>query len=155
MTGQFTPSFQINSADIPHYLIEPGEKIELRVTGTNFLVSLFERLPSGASETGDQQVENYVLVYQYVSLSTNELIAHHALFIGGKPKVYFLYENTRYPACPVIELRLARIQKKLTLIPVHLNAENDPSRTCSKKSGQNQPSKSSLGGGVCDVPASK
>jgi len=115
--------------EVPHYYIQPGQEIELRVIGTNFTVPMFQRLPRGASNMDGQIVEAYMLVYQYISHDTAQLIAHPALFIGGKPCVQFLYEDKQYPNSPIVELGLFLLRNKPILLPIHMDAENDPKRT--------------------------
>src|SRR5579862_2161826 len=123
-------SFKMDvTREVPHYYIQPGQEIELRVIGTNFTVSMFQHLPRGASNMDGQIVEAYMLVYQYISHDTAQLIAHSALFISGKPYIQFLYEDKQYPNSPIVELGLFLLRNKLILLPIHMDAENDLKRT--------------------------
>jgi hypothetical protein len=152
-TIQYIGSFEINTAHIPRYFVRPSEEIELRIVGSNFTISMFERLPHKVLDTNDQQVTAYILVYQYHSRNVAGCIIHQALFIGGKPEIHFLYENEQYPKRPIVEFRLSRLRNKPTLILENTDVENDPERSHQNNLSSNSTDKSSLGGGECNVPA--
>ena len=118
-------SFEIHDSEVTYYYIEIEEEIKFQVTGFNFTVPLFKCLLQCIRNMNGQKTSPYILVYQYYSLHINGLIAHPMLFIRGRPKVHFLYENEQYLDCLIIELHLTLLNDKLTLLPIHLDAEND------------------------------
>jgi hypothetical protein len=116
----------------PLYTVEPEEKVEIPIIGHNLQVSQFAPVEGGIN-FGDpaNRHEAHSLMYQYRTVDQS-LVTHSIYFIGGKPKVYFLYQDDRYPSPPIPEYRLIQnpATNTLSLRLQHLDSRYDSRRGC-------------------------
>ena len=123
-------SLELDLRGIPECTVRDGEEIELRVVGFNFTVNLFQRVPERVdSPDGARPTPAYILVYQYCASDDGSTCIHSVQFVGGKPIIFFLYEDTSCRNCTIKEYRLVIRNRRPTLILEHRDAERDPERS--------------------------
>jgi len=121
-------SFGFDLNELPQYSVTDREAIELQVVGSGFTVTAFRRIPRAVNTADGTPISVYILAYQYRRRDSS-IIVTAVLFVGGKPRVFFLYEDVLRPDCPVKEYRLVTRNGEPTLVLQCEDAEHDAERS--------------------------
>lgn len=118
----------MNLETLPRRSVQPSEEIEFRIIGFNLRVLTFKKIRGGVLGPDDYHTSACLLVYEYCRLGHSSPLICPVLLTGGKPQVFFLYEDQLHPDSTIKEYKLSRLRGRPALVLTCDDAENDPER---------------------------